>query len=281
MAAPAKPTPLAHALGNLSDLTNNPTVAILATPIHYTARMAALQRLPQILSTNDATALVQWLTIPYDPTCGLTSQEYNGLKNAAADLLLRQPEVSPAWVSSFATMFRDETYDLVWRDYCLQFLAVGQGRLSGRREPEAVAAHALALAVLRAATTQRTETFAGTALLGLQAIARWNPEGMPTAEVATLATAVAKDDRSSEPCRITALRVAALHGAKEVLPVARELAQTGATEMLRLAAIASLGELGGASDQALLDALTHDGGPHVASTATQAAAALKKRVSTD
>ena len=38
---------------------------------------------------------------------------------------------------------------------------------------------------------------------------------------------MANDDRASEACRITALRVAALHGAKEVLPVARELAQTG------------------------------------------------------
>jgi hypothetical protein len=278
MAAPAKPTPPAHALGNLSDLTNNPTVAILATPIHYTARMAALQRLPQILSTNDATALVQWLTNPYDPACGLTSQEYNGLKNAAADLLLRQPEVPPAWVSSFATMFRDASYDPVWRDYCLQYLAIGQERVFGRTEPEAVTTQALALEVLREATSQRTASFAGTALLGLQAIARRNPEVMPTSEVATLATAVAKDDRSSEPCRITALRVAALQGAKEVLPVARELAQTGETEMLRMVAIVSIGELGSAADQELLDALTHDGEPHVAGIATQAAATIKKRV---
>ena len=88
----------------------------------------------------------------------------------------------------------------------------------------------------------------------------------------------AKDDQASEPCRITALRVAALHGAKEVLPVARELAQTGKTEMLRMAAIASLGELGGTADQELLDALTHADVPYVASIATQAAAILKNRM---
>ena len=141
MSAPAK----------LSHLTNNPTVALLASPTNYVGRMVALQRLPAVLSTNDAAALAPWL----------------GMHN---------------------------------------------------------------------------------------------------------------DDRASEPCRITALRVAALHGAKEVLPVARELAQTGETEMLRMAAIASLGELGGAADQELLDALTHADVPYVASIATQAAATLKKRM---
>ncbi len=239
--------------------------------------MAALQRLPALLATNDVEALRGFLVLPFDPAGGLTACEFNGLKNSAADLLLRQPDVPADLVVDFAAMYLDTEYDSVWRDYCLQFLSAGHEVLSGRDGPDVSEARSAAVEVLRAATGDRTETYAGTALLGLNAISGRDTEAVKAAEVATLAADVAKDERASEACRITALRVAGASGAAAVLPGARELAQTGETETLRQAAVATIGDLGTADDQELLDALAHDPDKYVAATAKQAAERLRKR----
>jgi hypothetical protein len=231
-----------------------------------------------VLSTNDAESLRDWLATPYDPANGLNLREFNGLKNSAADLLLQQPDLPAGLVVDFAAMFLDSLYDSVWRDYCLQFLSAGHEKLSNRTDPDAASARTIALETLRTATSQRTETFAGTALLGLEAISRREPATVRPSEVATLATTVAKDEQASEPCRITALRVAALTGATAVLPTARDLAQTGETEMLRQSAVATIGDLGTAADRELLDALAHDNDKYVAATATRATETLKKRI---
>lgn len=247
---------------------------------NYLGRMAALHQLPSVLSTNDAALLHLWLTVPYDSTCGLTAIEFNGLKNAAADLLMQQPVVSAEWIVDFAAMFLDTTYDPVWRDYCLQFLSVGHEKLTGRTDGKSVETRATVLAVLREATKLRTDTFAGTALLGLNAIARHNPETVKLSEIAAIATAVVQDERTSEPCRITALRVSALLNVTDVLPVARELAQTGETEMLRQVAVATIGDLGSAVDLELLEALSRDSDQFVAATAAQTVDTLRNRMTT-
>jgi hypothetical protein len=269
------PRPAARAL------TNGPLAALTGASqgaANYLGRMAALQHLPMVLSTNDAEDLHVWLTTPYDPASGLSLREFNGLKNTAADLLLQQPRVPADLVADFAAMFLDSSYDSVWRDYCLQFLSAGHEKLAGRSDPEVAEARTAAVDTLRVATEQRIETFAGTALLGLEAISRREPTIVKPSEVATRAVAVAKDEQASEPCRITALRVAALTGASDVLPTARDLAQTGETEMLRQSAVATIGDLGTTVDQELLDALTHDSDKYVATIATKAADALRKRV---
>jgi hypothetical protein len=67
---------------------------------------------------------------------------------------------------------------------------------------------------------------------------------------------IASDDAASEASRITALRVAALMGNGDVLPAARMLAQVGGTDTLRLAAVATLGDVGVAADLELLQALS-------------------------
>lgn len=272
--------PIAH--DSWAGVATQSVVAVVAgvgeSNLNYLARMTALQNLPAVISTNDVAALRTWLTMHYNPSNGVSLLEFNAVKNSAVDLLLRQPVGAPELIADLAAMFYDTSYDPVWRDYCLQFMAGSLETFSAATEPAVVELCSDVRDVLREATGIRTDTIAGTALLGLNAEARRNPDAVKPAEVNVLASAVARDAAASEACRITALRVAGMTGAADVLPVARELSQIGGTETIRQAAIATVGELGGASEQELLDSLAHDSDKAVAAIAQQAGAALRKRL---
>jgi len=189
--------------------------------------------------------------------------------------------VPPDLVADFALQYLDAAHDPVWRDYCLQFLSAGHEKLAASTHPDAPAACTAAVEVLRFATSERTDTLSGTALLGLDTIARRDPAAVPATDVVTLAVAIAADPNASDSCRVTALRVAALNAATNALPAARDLARSGSTELLRQAAVATLGDLGTPSDRALLASLARDRDPHVASTAQRALSLLDRRPATN
>jgi hypothetical protein len=66
--------------------------------------------------------------------------------------------------------------------------------------------------------------------------------------VGQTAAALADDQRACEATRITALRLSGMLKRSEALDAARFVAQVGATVPLRMAAIATLGELGDFAD---------------------------------
>ena len=96
--------------------------------------------------------------------------------------------------------------------------------------------------------------FAGTALIGAELVSRSDP-AVDRGGVLAAATDIAADDAASEASRVTALRVAALMGDAGIVAAARMLAQVGETETLRLAAVATLGDVGDAGDAELLRAV--------------------------
>jgi HEAT repeat protein len=63
---------------------------------------------------------------------------------------------------------------------------------------------------------------------------------------------LASDSAASEQNRITAVRLAGMCGIHNAHSAVREMAQTGETESLRAAAIATLGEIGDETDRELL-----------------------------
>ncbi|OGV74565.1 MAG: hypothetical protein A3K19_04835 [Lentisphaerae bacterium RIFOXYB12_FULL_65_16] len=67
------------------------------------------------------------------------------------------------------------------------------------------------------------------------------------------ARALASDPKTCEPTRITALQVCALMNHGPALAVAREIASGTDSACLRVSAIAAVGQLGDASDVALLE----------------------------
>ena len=95
------------------------------------------------------------------------------------------------------------------------------------------------------------KAFAGTALLGIERLSRTRPE-LDRTNLANTAVSLAVDETATEGNRITGFRLAAGMGMTNVLPWARITAQTGSTGPLRMAAVATIGDLGDTSDRELL-----------------------------
>lgn len=247
---------------------------LAATP--YLQNMDALRALPATLAPEQFELLRDLLALPFDPNGSMELLEFNGVKNVAADLLLRQPDFPADLAFDFCAMFADEAYDVVWRDYCLQ-MAVGCGLALSQRDHddnETTAALGIILHTLRAATGMADHSWPGTALFGLNTLHRSGYDAVTATEVETLALNMALNENGSEAARISALRVCGEHKLAACAAVARSLAQNGATESLRCAAIATLGDLALPEDIALLERLSHTHDPFLAKVAQTARARI-------
>jgi len=219
----------------------------------YLGGMAALRALPPILSTNQVATLRTVIATPYSRTFPLSPLEFNGVKNVAADILLRQPGFPADLLADLALQSSDPAQDEVWRDYCLQMLTTGYLNLSGRgrslrqlpdadSDLDAPAARELALDVLMSAASAGGGTWPGTALLGLNTILASNPAAFPRAELDTRILAVLADPSASEAAQITAVRLAGTAG---MLAARSDLERLAASPsgLVRAVAVKSLSEL--------------------------------------
>lgn len=170
--------PVINTAGNLT--VTLPFARLLSpSATNYPGSMRALRELPAELSSAQVETLRDALAVPYDPRMPGTLLEFNGVKNAAADLLLQQPAFPPSLLFDFAAMFEDPSQDPVWRDYCLQMLVTGWLGLSGRDGLDVSAARERAVTVLTEAAETRDNTWPGTALLGLNTLLSADPSAVP------------------------------------------------------------------------------------------------------
>ncbi len=250
---------------------------------NYPSLLAEINKLTYSLLDDDVAALIDMLAWPNDrfPE-GMRPIEINAVKNDVLDKLLRQ-EILPEGVGrAMAEMAGDSSQDVVWRDYCVQFMGTFYDRAAAEQEfaPKNINGGAQAsatadnedvasldeLQIIRAAMFQaldvRGSTIAGTALIGLENLSRTHDE-FDREEIIGKAVEIASDELASTESRLTALRLAA-HltaegtGHKETAATARMLAQTGETVLMRSAAIVTLGEVGSASDRELLESYALD-----------------------
>ena len=196
---------------------------------------------------------------------GMSKAEVRALRNDTLNALLRQKTHPPQLVSFLIGQVSDEAMDPVWRDYCLQHLAD-----CFRQLPEESPARAEIVSALLHAASDLTSPMAGTALLGLDAVAARDSFEFALSEAV-------KSARTCAPTRITAVRLAGHHRLVALLPdVRRFAADAGTAVLIRLAAIASLGEMGDGEDAALLEELSNAGGERVGQAAASALARLAK-----
>ena len=171
------------------------------------------------------------------------------LKNNILNRLRNEPEASIEVETVMVEMFENRDQPAVLRDYAIQHLACwyADGHPSER--------------VLRALTQALSEidsSIAGTALLGLADLADSYPE-VSADRVAQAAYEIAASPATGELSKIAALRVGGKLKIDALRETARELAQTGSTIPLRIAAIATLGDL--PDPQALSFLQSLEGGP--------------------
>ena len=260
---------------NVGNAVAHPLVWISPSATNYSGGVAALRSLPIELTVEHVDRLRDALAVPYTPAMGFSLVEYNGIRNDAADLLLRQPQFPPDLLFDFSEMFSDSTQDAVWRDYCLQMLATGWKNLASRNDPDSEAARALAVSVLGEAAGAQSR-WAGTALLGLQAMMTTDAPSVDENEFAEQVFHVVSNAAASEQNRITAVRLAGMHGIYDACPAVRKIAQTGETETLRGAAIATLGEIGDEQDHDFLLEIASGSDRFLKKIAEKAIVALKE-----
>jgi hypothetical protein len=228
---------------------------------------------------------MEFLKKPHGQDTGMTIVAHNALRNDVLEVLLRQEDLLGGLGAQMAEMFGNRDENPVWRDYCIQYLADYYDRKWPADAPKAPdEERELLLSTYRVALSEREATVAGTALIGLESLSRRHSE-VDRGEVAAQGVELASDDTCSPETRITALRVSAMLGRHDVAPAARVLAQTGRTTPLRMAALATLGDIGAKEDLDLLQAYCGSSDPSLKRIAEASLAKLRKSlnvgVSTD
>jgi hypothetical protein len=237
---------------------------------HGSARFKAVRSLPSNLSDEEIRSLYEFLRAKGPQTQPDRMYEH-ALKNEVLNKLRNLQPAPPAFTELLISIHQDKHQDLVIRDYALQHLRFWYPNAS-TEEKEQIAG------VFWQALTETGNSIAGTALLSLHGLARTNPE-FDQQRIAEAALHLARDQRSGPLARISAVQVCGQMGLREVLPAAMELAQGSESYALRLAAIATLGDVGGPETISLLQHLATEEDSLLQNAAQSALDRLVSRIS--
>ncbi len=269
------------------ELTLSDEVAkLLSSETSFAARAQFIKELSRSLLADDITALREFLSSSSVDHPKMKPMVLNSLKNDILEVLMDQHKMPEGLGQQVVDLFNDPSSDYMWREYCLQFMEPlwekmsedGRQRTEGgeQRAGELLKINQQSAIVIQqclfSALDLRSEDLAGTALLGLNRLAK-KQEEFDRDEILEKAVEMTEDTRASDRCRLTALRVAASGASTNILLVARELAVNAKTDLLRGAAIATLGDFAEAQDRELLERLAATGNRQIT---TAAKAALKK-----
>jgi hypothetical protein len=204
----------------------------------FNDRIAAARSLGTHLTGDDVEALYAFL---------LRRDSESLLKNEILNQL-RNQEVPPAGLTdTLIAVFRDRAQEHAMRHYALQHLAASY-------EDATEADKELIWRLFRSALSETDSGIAGTALLALWRVHDWQSEG-ERRRLGEAALRIAVDAQSHELTRITAIQLCGQLGLREAVPAAAELAQSAESVPLRIAAIATLGDVGGVGVKAVLEGI--------------------------
>lgn len=243
----------------------------------YTARLAAVQRLPASASFEESHVLLKFLDSRLSEQGDLEPMALNAIKNDTLAYLLRQ-KVLPAGIGEqLVKMYRDRNHDVIWRGYCVQFFGdyydkawpAGADTNPDPLRKQFEAAYWEALA-------ETDSQIAGTALIGIELLSRKHPE-LDRTKIGRKALDLATDQKMNANTRLTAIQVCAVMGLKEVLQTARIEAQAGENTILRVAAISAIGQVGSPEDADLLQGIAASSDQYPAKAAAKALEHLRRR----
>lgn len=178
----------------------------------------------------------------------LDLEEFNVLRNDAADVLLAQDSPVPRLDRVMLAIANDPKHDLVWREYVIQklpdlYLSVDNEKSRSR-----------VLKELKSKAGDTEYIFAGTALLGLYRLSQSDTKAVAESEVRDFAWEIISNDSFAEANRITALQVGAKLGDQRAVEAARKLlAEANTSIPLRSSALATLGIANDSADLPVLE----------------------------
>jgi len=266
---------------------------------NYSSLLSAINDLGNELSATDVMALMEMLNFPNDRFPEkMRPIEINAVKNDVMDKLLRQKQLPDGLGLQMAEMAANPDNDPVWRDYCIQFMQPFYERCSAESMEHGAGSVSQAARLpgadgsrravggtdelfaihdaMFSALDERSETLAGTALIGLELLSRTHNE-FDREMIIEKSVEIASDEIASPASRMTALRLSASGNLKletgnlnQLTDTARSIAQTGETVLLRSAAIMTLGEVGTSDDRELLESYTSSDNKQIAAAAKMA-----------
>jgi hypothetical protein len=225
----------------------------------FEQRIAAVHRLGAGLTASEVDELYEFL---------LTHGPDSLVKNDILNVLRSQQTPPPRLIELLTAIYNDTQQDPPLRDYALQHAALSYhgSALDDRRR---------IIQLLWLGVKEAHSSSAGTAIMGLQRLAREDAL-VDARQVAEAALTMAANPSANELARITATQVCGRLGVQAAVPTAETLSQSGASVPLRMAAIATLGDLGGPPQRALLERLAANPEPRM----KRAALASLQRLST-
>ena len=217
----------------------------------YWARKNAIRQLGARLSQPELYALYAFLTTKLESQ-NFDAETFNSLKNDVLDILVLQEPLPQDLAAQMVSMFRDESLDDMWREYCVQHFIHYYERkwpagLSAEQDPERMALESV---YWEAAAEMKTRV-AGTALIGLEKLSRTHEE-IDRRQLAEATARMAFLEEGHSGSKLTAIRLCGQMELKETLPATRQLLATSTNTLLQLAAIASIGDMGTETDVELL-----------------------------
>jgi len=254
---------------------------------NYNDYRVAMLQLTRKLSDDDISALMDFLNQKATDRSDMRAIEFNGVKNDVLDVLLRQETLPKGIGLQLVEMYNDKSFDTMWRDYCVQFIAnyyerrwiYDESSQTVSKEADAKDAEREVIeAVYWDALKETDTTIAGTALLGLNSLSQQDST-IDRERVSQVAVDLLSNPEVGEPTRITAFSIAASLDNQKALPEARVIAQTGETVTLRMVAIAAIGRLGSVSDIELLNSLSLDSEERIRRIAKSALEIARSRIS--
>jgi hypothetical protein len=210
----------------------------------FASRLDAVSRLGSHLSLEKRAALYSYLRNSSEENWLRPGQSF-ALKNDILNKLREQATPPQELTSVLLKLFGDESQPLVMRDYALQHLAPWYSRVDAPQQKQI-------LEQLRAASNETTQTYAGTALLALDRLARENPEAdLPPFSNGVLR--LIEDATANLLARITAVQLSGHIGLAEAQHAVEAIVgDHGQPKTLRIAAVAALGGFRGNEAHALL-----------------------------
>ena len=244
---------------------------------NYNSLGDAVGKLSKDLSSDDVAALRDFLTWSNDrfPE-GMREIEINAIKNDVLDRLLRQNTLPEGIGTQIVEMYRDTTADSVWRDYCVQFMTPCYERLTTE--------YAEHTEGLKSNQSVDELNLILEALIGLGTLSK-TYDAFDREAVVSKSSEIALDESVSSMSRTTALRLSAGMSNSEqgisndeVAEIARLVAQSGDTVLLRSAAIVTLGEMGSEADRELFESYVLSDDRQIAGAAGLALQKMDARV---
>lgn len=214
-----------------------PSLAIAIAPdstLPFKTRLAVINGLPIHPADNQLQALLDFVRTPQKPS-NLTDSQLLALTNDILNVLIRQENLHDSLRQILTDIYNDPSRSPGMRDYALQHLASLGGAKPGAD-----------MSIQWTAASGTDPALAATAMQQLLYSASHN--ALSPADRDRLAAAafdLAKSD-SPAPSRATALQVCGQLGFAQARPLAYDLARSGTVPfILRIAAVATLGDLGG------------------------------------